>query len=74
MKKYVKPETVDTVERERERKALYLTWKNSVSAIVGALQISQTTNLIASSRQNKSSYNQPHINNKIVDRIRQINL
>lgn len=31
---------------------------------VVALQISQKTNLIATVRQNKSSYIQPHANNK----------
>ena len=71
MKKHVRLETIGTVERIE---ALYSTWKNSISAIVIALQISQTNNLIATSKQNKSSYNQPHINNKIVDKIRLINL
>ena len=74
MKKYAKPETVDTVEREREREALYLTWENSVSAIQIALQISQNTNLIVASKQNKSSYNQPHVNNKKGNRTRQVDL
>ena len=72
MKKYVKLETVGTVEREREREALYLTWK--ISAIVVALQISQKTNLIATVRQNKSSYIQLHANNKKENITRQVDL
>ena len=65
MKKYAKLETVGAVERERERErereTLYSTWKKSIIVFL-------------QKDKNKSSYNQPHVNNKICNITRQVDL
>lgn len=61
MKKYAKLETVGAVERERERETLYSTWKKSIIVVL-------------QKDKNKSSYNQPHVNNKICNITRQVDL